>query len=451
MLIGIMGYVLLQLGIGAVVSRSIKTEEDYLVAGRSLGYPLTIFTVFATWFGAETCIGAAGSIYESGLSGGSADPFGYGLCILILGAFFARKLWTANLTTPADFIRRRYSVSAERTVVLLMVPTSLLWAAAQIRAFGQVLAVASGVELTLTIIFAAVVVILYTAVGGILADAWTDLIQGGALVLGLGVLFVSVMRDGGAELLLSVPPERFDPIPADAGLLDTLEAWAIPVAGSLFAAELITRVISARSPQVARNGAIAAGALYLTVGLIPATLGLIGPQLLPDLVSGEEVLPALGQAYLGPVMYTVFAGALISAILSTVDSALLVSSSLVSHNIVVQARPDLSERAKVLVARLGVVLFGIVASVIAISSDSVYGLVIEASAFGSAGLFVVFAVGLSGRRGGGHAAVAALLAGLVSWIVGAYIAGVPHPFLASMATAAVGFGIGAWFDRRQAT
>ncbi|MEN8259455.1 MAG: hypothetical protein ABFS02_02520 [Pseudomonadota bacterium] len=73
---GVLIYVLLQLLIGIVVSRRIANEDDYLLAGRSLGTGMAMFSVFATWFGAETCIGAAGSVYASGLSGGSVDPFG---------------------------------------------------------------------------------------------------------------------------------------------------------------------------------------------------------------------------------------------------------------------------------------------------------------------------------------------------------------------------------------
>src|SRR5919106_4743669 len=111
---GVLGYVLVQLAIGAVVSRRIRTEADYLVAGRSLGYGLAIFTIFATWFGAETCIGAAGAIYENGLSGGSADPFGYALCLFFMAAVFAVPLWRRKLTTGADLFSQRYSPRHER-------------------------------------------------------------------------------------------------------------------------------------------------------------------------------------------------------------------------------------------------------------------------------------------------------------------------------------------------
>ena len=104
---GILVYILVQLAIGVAVSRRIETEADYLVAGRSFGPLLAGFSVFATWFGAETCIGAAGAVYERGLSGGSADPFGYALCVILTGLVFAVPLWRLKLTTLADLFRLR--------------------------------------------------------------------------------------------------------------------------------------------------------------------------------------------------------------------------------------------------------------------------------------------------------------------------------------------------------
>jgi SSS family solute:Na+ symporter len=80
-LLGIIVYILIQLVIGIVVSKKINNEDDYLLAGRSLGTGLATLSVFATWFGAETCIGAAGAVYEKGLSGATIDPFGYSLCL----------------------------------------------------------------------------------------------------------------------------------------------------------------------------------------------------------------------------------------------------------------------------------------------------------------------------------------------------------------------------------
>lgn len=444
-LYGIFAYVLLSLLIGFAVSRRIRTEVDYLVAGRSLGYTLSTFTIFATWFGAETCIGAAGAIYENGLSGGTADPFGYGLCLLFMGLVFAVPLWKLRLTTLADLFRQRFSPGVERLAVLMLVPTSMLWAAAQIRAFGQVISASSGLEVSLTITMAAAVVIAYTVFGGLLADAWTDVIQGIALIIGLFVLFGAFMTGGGAAELAALEPERLDPF-GGASFLGILESWSIPVVGSVVAAELVSRIIAAKNPTIARRSSLFAGVIYLGIGVVPVTIGLVGFQLLPDLAEPEQILPILAQQYLPPFLYMLFAGALVSAILSTVDSALLVASGLVSHNLIFPLRPALAERAKVRVARGGVVIFGIIAYVAALYAKGVYQLVEEASEFGSAGIFIVVVFGLFTRLGGVASAYAALVTGIVLWFLGAYVLGFPYPYITSLAGAMAAYLGGTAFE-----
>lgn len=431
--LGVLGYVLVQVAIGVVVSRRIRTEEDYLVAGRSLGYGLTTFTVFATWFGAETCIGAAGSIYENGLAGGSSDPFGYALCLIFMGLIFAVPLWRLRLTTLADLFRQRFSEGVERLAVLLLVPTSLLWGAAQIRAFGQVLSASSGLEVSITITAAAGVVILYTIFGGLLADAWTDIVQGVALIVGLIVLFGILMAKGGAAELAAVETSRLQPF--DGPMLGVIEAWAIPICGSVLAAELVARVIAARSPTVARRSSLLAGGVYLCAGAVPVVVGLIGFRMMPGLEHPEQILPLLAREHLPTILYMLFAGALVSAILSTVDSALLVASSLISHNVLVPLRPNMSERAKVRTARIGVAAFGVIAYVVALHAEGVYALVEEASAFGSAGIFTVIVFGLFTRFGGATTAYLTLLTGIFLWLLGAYVLDLPYPYVTSLAGA----------------
>ena len=104
-LIGIGVYLVVQFAVGMLVSRRIASESDYLLAGRRLGVTLAAFSIFATWFGAETVVGAAGSIYSDGLSGGSADPFGYALCLVVLGVVIAAPLWRRQYTTFGDMFR----------------------------------------------------------------------------------------------------------------------------------------------------------------------------------------------------------------------------------------------------------------------------------------------------------------------------------------------------------
>jgi SSS family transporter len=440
LLLSILGYIALQLAIGAWVSRRIASDDDYLLAGRRLGYGLATFSIFATWFGAETCLGAAGQVYGEGLSIASTEPFGYGACLILLGVVFAVPLWRRKLVTLADLFRTRFSPGVERLAALLMIPTSALWAAAQIRAFGHVLATASAFQVEIGIAIAAAVVIAYTALGGLLADAITDVVQGIMLFLGLAIMLVLVVTQiGGAEPALaairSVQASRAAPA---APVLATLEAWAVPVLGSVVAQELVARIAASRSPQVARRSSLAAGVAYVAVGSIPVALGLLGAHLLPGLEDGEQVLPRLAQELLPTWGAALFAGALVSAILSTVDSTLLVCSSLLSHNLVLPLLPPQDERAKLRLARAGVVGFGALATVMAMLGDSVSALVHEASALGSAGILVTVVFGLFTRVGGAGSAFAALASGTAAY-VGGVAAGLDHPYLTSLGVALGGY------------
>jgi Na+/proline symporter len=435
-LLGIIGYILCQLLVGVLMSRRVKTEADYLLAGRGIGLGLGSFTVFATWFGAETCIGAAGSIYKNGLAGGSADPFGYAACLLLMALAFAVPLWKRGLTTFADLFRARYSTGVERLAVLMLAPTSVMWAGAQIRGFGQVIAASSALEVDIAIGAAAFVVILYTMYGGMLADVMTDFVQGIALIVGLGVLFVIVMQSGGLEALRQVEPEKLRLFGGAAQpWWATLEAWVIPICGSVFSQELVSRVLCSRSPGVARNACLLGGGMYLAVGLMPVAIGLAGASLLPGLEHPEQLLPRLAQQHLGTLAYILFAGALISAVLSTVDSALLAASALVSHNLLIPLKPDMDEATKVRLSRGMVALFGLTAYGLALTAEGVHELVEEASAFGSAGVFVAAVFALSGRWGGAASAYAALIAGMAAWVAGAHLLELETPYLISLLAA----------------
>jgi Na+/proline symporter len=437
-LIGIGAYLAVQFAVGMFVSRRIASESDYLLAGRRLGLTLAAFSIFATWFGAETVVGAAGSIYSDGLVGGSADPFGYGLCLIVLGVVVAAPLWRRQYTTFGDLFRERYSIGVERLAVLLMVPTSVLWAAAQIRAFGQVVSASSDLEVEVAITAAAVFVVIYTVAGGLLADVVTDFVQSIAVVIGLAILLVVVANANGgfAALPALIDPTRLDLFStANATPLEIVEAWAVPVCGSLLAVELLSRILGCKSAAIARRATLTGAAIYLTVGLIPATLGLIGPALLPNLDEPEQLIAVLAQQHLTTFFYVLFAGALISAILSTVDSCLLAAASLVSHNLIVPLRPAISERGKVATARIGVVTFGVLAYLIALRADGIYELVATASAFGSAGIFIVGLFGLFSRVGAAPSAYAALVAGVVVWAAGEYWLGWSTPYIAAVAAA----------------
>lgn len=442
-------YVGLQLGLGVWVSRRVASQQDYLLGGRTLGLGLCSASMFATWFGAETCIGAAGEVYEHGLQAVSADPFGYGLCLILFGLFVAGELRSRGYVTLADLFGERFSPAVERAVALLLLPGSVLWAAAQIRAFGHVFASASpGLDPTLGVAYAAGVTILYTATGGLLADVYTDLLQGIVLVVTLVLLALVVCFGVGS----------FDEVLARAGAgvvgvgeastLGNLNDWAVPIAGSLFTQEVISRAVASKTAVIARRAAVLAGAAYLVLGSIPVLLGFIARAVLPPTVSVEQVLPLLSRHGLGELGFVVFAGTLVSAILSTVDSALLAGGALIVQNVVAERAAKLSDAARLRLTRCCVVGLGFIAFVVALFGASVHALVQESSALGSAGLFVAGLLGLYTRFGGARAAMLSLVSGAATYVYAEHVLQSEVAYLASIAGAALGYALGALADAR---
>lgn len=435
-LVSLLGYVVLQLAVVFLLARKPQTESDYLLAGRSLGPWLAVFSVFATWFGAETCIGATAEAYAGGLAAVAADPFGYAIGIVAMGLLFAAGLRRRGLLTLADLFRNRWGSGIERLAALVMIPSSLLWAAAQVRAFGQVIASVSDLSFVASTGLAASVVIVYTAVGGMRADAWTDLAQGLVVIAGLVLLLAVFATLGGFETL----PEAAAAAAARAPPRERplIEVLAVPIFGTIAAQELTSRVLAMRDATLARSATVAAGFLYLAVGLIPVLIGLGAAATLGTDIEPEQVLSHYARSQLPAALYVVFLGALLSAILSTLSGALLVAGSLAAHNLIAPlAGPRLSERWKLRLNRAAVVVFGVIAYLIALGSESMYRLVEQASGLASAGVLVLMVVAIfTPALGGVASAAAALTASVVVYALVSALDG-SMPYLASVAAAAL--------------
>lgn len=431
--VAILGYLVIQFLIGYWVSLKIKSQDDYLLAGRSLGLGLATFSIFATWFGAETCMGSAGMVFEEGLAGGRADPFGYSICLLAMGLFLATRLWKRGLTTLADLYKQRFSGGVERLAVWIIVPSSMIWAAAQIRAFGQIISTVSPVDVSWAVSIAAAIVIAYTYFGGLLGDVITDVVQGGILIIGLGVIaVVAFMKmDGFTGIVSAVQPEQLRLWNTGESFWVRMDTWMIPILGSVIAQELISRVLACRSSKIARRASLSAASIYLVIGAIPVGLGLLGVHLGVQVTEADQFLPAVAKSLLPSTLYIIFIGALTSAILSTVDSTLLAVSALVSNNLF-HTSVYKDEKKKVRVARLVVIAAGVGAYIMALYADRIYDLVELASSFGGAGVFTITIMALFTRIGGWRAASATLVFGVLCTPFAEYILEFEAPFITSV-------------------
>jgi Na+/proline symporter len=188
--------------------------------------------------------------------------------------------------------------------------------------------------------------------------------------------------------------------------------------------------------------------MYLAVGLVPLFLGLVGPSLVKDLAESEQIVPKLAEAHLPTYLYPLFIGAQISAILSVVHAALHAPAAQISHNLVTPLAPSMTPRARLTTVRLTVLALSVVAFVLAIGSSRIKELVETASAFGSAGAFVVAMFALFSRFGGPQAAIASLLAGILVWAWGRWFWGLSLPYLMAVAAALAAYVAVGLLERR---
>jgi SSS family solute:Na+ symporter len=422
-LLGISLYVIGMIAMGFYFSKRIKTDDDYFLAGRNLGPWLTTFAIFATWFGAETCIGTAGAVYRGGLSGIHADPVGYTICLLIMGLFLAKALWNKKITTVPDLFRTRYSPATEKIAALIIIPGSIIWAGAQVRALGQIIHLTTDFGPMVAVTIAAAVVVTYTMAGGMFADAYGDFIQGIAIIVGMLLLFFAVLWNSGGPVsaFQSISPDKLnfgDGKMMGLSLLGKFELWLVPILGSVLSQELVSRVVASKSEKVAYQSTLRAAGIYFFIGLIPVFIGLVGYTSFPHLRESEMLLPLIAKQHLNAFGYVIFIGSLVAAILSTVDTTLLASSALLSHNIIYPAFPELPEKRKILLARACTLFSGVFCYVIAYSSDSIMELIETASSLGGPSVLIVTLTALWEKRGTAFNAIFAMVMSVLTWAVG---------------------------------
>lgn len=437
----LMAYLALQLAIGFYISKKIQTESDYLVAGRNLPMWMVALSLYATWFGAETCIGSSAEVYSHGLSGSRADPLGYSLCLFLTGLLLAKKVWNKKYLTLADFYKDRYGQKTEKLALWILAISSLIWGAAQLRAFGQVVAATTDMPVDLTTLLSFLFVVSYCLLGGLLGDMVTDVVQG--LIVGAGLflmLFFVVSDVPDMGLLLSTQTsERWSLLAPNESLLERIDRWMIPVLGSLVAQEIIARILSARSGAVAQRASYLSGFIYLVVGSVPIFLGFIGPELLNVGDNPEQFLIELSKKYLPAFAVPIFAGALISALLATIDSILLGVSSLVGHNFLIPTLKIRGEKNKLFVSRAMVLFAGSIAYALTLWTDSIYELLEAASSFGTAGILVITLFGFWSKIGTGKAALGALIVGLIATPISEYVLELDAPFLTAIGASLITF------------
>ena len=423
----VIAYLFVTIGVGLWAAKRVNNTADFAVAGRSLPLFMIITTTFATWFGSEIVLGVPAKFIEGGLRNVVEDPFGAGMCLILVGLFFAAKLYRMNLLTISDYYRKRYGRSVEIICSLIIMLSYLGWVSAQVTALGLVFNLLShgAVSIPMGMVIGVVSILAYTLFGGMWSVAVTDFVQMIILVVGLLVLafFASDMA-GGAGKVIDLATSRdlfqFWPEPTMHDIVFFFAAAITMMLGSIPQQDVFQRVMSADSEKSAVRGTVIGGSAYILFAFVPmfmvASALIIMPEATADLLKEDpqKVLPTLVMEKMPFIMQVLFFGALLSAIKSCASATLLAPSVTFTENIWRQFRPHVSDRENLLTMRISVLVFSIcvLAYSIKMQGTPIYELVSGAYQVPLVGAFVPLTMGLYWTRATTQGALLAVFLGI---------------------------------------
>ncbi len=426
----VMAYLVVTIAIGLVAAKRVKNSADFAIAGRHLPLTMIITTTFATWFGSETVLGIPAKFVNSGLGGVVEDPFGAGSCLILVGLFFAARLYRMTLLTISDYYRERYGRSVEVVCSIIIMVSYLGWVSAQVTALGLVFNVLSGgaISLPMGMVIGVVSILAYTLFGGMWSVAVTDFIQMIILVAGLAILAAFAgQQAGGADKVIALAVSqdmfKFWPEPNFHDIVFFVASAITIMLGSIPQQDVFQRVMSANSEYAATRGPVIGGVFYILFAFVPMFLVvsalIIMPERAAELIQDDpqKVLPTLVMEKMPFVMQILFFGALLSAIKSCASATLLAPSVTFTENIWRQFFPHQSDRQELKAMRITVLVFSllVLGYAILMQGSSIYEMVSGAYQVTLVGAFVPLAFGLYWKKATTQGALFAIVLGLLTW------------------------------------
>jgi SSS family transporter len=431
LLILVIAYLLITIAIGLLAAKRVKNSADFAIAGRNLPLVMIVTTTFATWFGSETVLGIPAKFVNSGLNGVVEDPFGAGSCLILVGVFFAAKLYKMSLLTISDYYRERYGRSVEVICSVIIMVSYLGWVSAQVTALGLVFNLLSdgAISMPMGMVIGVVSILAYTLFGGMWSVAVTDFMQMIILVVGLATIAVFAgQQAGGADKVLALAVSqdlfKFWPEPNFKEIIFFFAAAITMMLGSIPQQDVFQRVMSANSIHAATRGPVWGGIFYILFAFVPMFLVVSALIIMPEKAMAlmqedpQKVLPTLVMEHMPFAMQVLFFGALLSAIKSCASATLLAPSVTFTENIWRQFYPHSSDQQQLKVMRLTVLAFSGLVLIYAnvMQGSSIYDMVSGAYQVPLVGSFVPLVFGLYWPRATTQGAIFSIVLGLGTWL-----------------------------------
>ncbi|OIN86524.1 MAG: sodium:solute symporter [Alphaproteobacteria bacterium CG1_02_46_17] len=463
-------YMIVSVAVGLYAARKVHSSSDYVVAGRSLPLYITMATVFATWFGSETVLGISSTFIDEGLGGIIADPFGAGMCLILVGLFFAKPLYRMKLLTISDFYKRRYGRPTELAVSIFICISYLGWVSAQIVALGLVFNIVThdAISQDLGMVLGLAIVLFYTFFGGMFSVAMTDFMQMTIILIGMGIVAYFISNEvGGAGAVINHAVEQnkfsgFWPELTLSGVLTFIAAWVTMGFGSIPQQDVFQRVMSAKDEKTAVRGSVLGGSFYILFAFVPIFLGysalMIDPETTAKLMEedSQQILPTMILNHTPIWVQVMFFGALLSAIMSTASGTLLAPSVVFAENIVKSLLPHMTDKKLLHLIRGTVVGFSGLVLVYAFNSErDIFSMVEDAYKITLAGAFVPLAAGVYWKRANTAGATLSIIFGVGTWLLMEKFSpegdGICPPQLAGLLAATFGMILGGYIGKPAGT
>ncbi|MEO1514841.1 MAG: hypothetical protein AAFV95_07505 [Bacteroidota bacterium] len=347
-------YMLLCIVVGIWALRRTKSTHDFFMAGRDLGILVTAFAVFSSTLSGFGFVGGPGLVYRMGMS-----SFWMVVCIImgfnISFYLLAKRLRLLSelgscLSLP-DVVALRYGKRSTALLTALAILLGVLgYLATQILAMSVVLqdilratAVLSDISLESCLAISCFILVFYSVTGGIVASVYTDLIQGGVMIVAATLVFFTVLFtfDGGftevSQTIAADDREAIGPW-GTLGMIGCLSWFFVFGLGGSGQPHVITKMMMYKKVSDARFilplsivGYLFSALLWISIGLVMRALVLSGRH--PELASADAAASQFLQHYAHPVLAGVVFAGLFAAIMSTADAFLNIGTAAVMHDI----------------------------------------------------------------------------------------------------------------------
>ena len=412
-------YLVGMLVIGAIVGKlKIKNSEDYMVAGRRMGLFRVAFSLSANNIGGGSTTGLAGKAF--GAWGMSAIWYVLAASIAMIPlAFFAPKIRKTLAVTIPEVIGRRFGKSSSIFSAILNIIALFCLTSSQVAASGSVVSALTGIPMNVCLILAGIVIILYTTLGGMIADQISDLVQFIIIFIGLAIATPFVINGIGGWQTLSAK------LPA-AQLSPTKIGWVV-IIGYIFnyfctflsGPEMISRFESAKDEKTAFRASLLSGVLMAAMAIFPTLLGLAALAVkdsLPNVVASNAMMSVTSK--FAPTFITgLVSAAIISATMSSADSNLLCMSTMAMNDIIKPyTKLVVDDKKSILYTRSLNVVFCAIAMAISMFNINIVTMNTFAFAIRCAGPFAAYGLGLIMPRATKHSGQISIITGTIGVI-----------------------------------